>query len=1402
MSVDIKEGEVPLFNGIDFLDWKRRMANYLVSKDLDIVVGLDMSTLSLSVRQPILNIEGNADLTTRKDLKARAQIENRLSKGVQQFIETSKAKTSHELWARLVAAYQRTSGSATVNAVKNLSNHRLGDKTVQDYIAELNSIVNNITVASGHVFPDTIIAAFILAGLPEDYSPVLTAIDSHSSQLGSDHVRKMLLNKEVELSSSSTNNDEKCHISKMQAELTAMRTELTKFRKICTHCHKNGHLEKDCFVKHPEKRPKWMKALNENKEPGNAALYTGGTVPQSDYSPKTSSQVSLIDSGASTMMEPRRELFIDMKANPSNNIIQQAGKGSSLSIDGTGTTHIILGNQQYKLKKTLWVKGLRTALFSVGEATSLGLSFIFSGQECRIYGQNMELLVVVPKVNNLYPILWDYASPTANVCAAPTISDKQLLHECLGHPSKEAPPDSDSGPCTGCVLGKISKAPFKGQWKPEKEPPDSFHTDLMIFPVPSLGGSRFVQVFIQTTDRDNRAQRFPTVFFLKSKSEALQNLKTLNSRHKNQTGHSIGHIHSDNEVVLVSKEITTYCQQEGITQSTSAPYTPQQNPFAERFNRTILESAECMRLSAGAPQQFWAEAVDSAAYIHERRHHSSLKMSPFECKFNSKPSLDSLRRWGCRAWIPQQQGPKLRPKRIPGIMVGYSRRSKGSYRIYDPAKNQIVIVRGNEVVFDQNCLPFRDLAEQGREQLGREQKGRIIIGDIEPAAPSNIDQDGIQGSEQGSEARSQPASQDSNTEPRTEPRRSSRARVPPDRYDPGKDNSVQIESISICNLECDIERTNRANAVTHADLAKDNIIWNEIFHRTLIANSEGQWCFNTDLVDLEIPTDVLASDVPIPNSWSEAVRNDKWGVFWKSAAQKEYAQLLKNETWRLCPKPANRKAIACKWVFQVKSNDDGSIKKFKCRLVIKGFSQRPGVDYTETFAPVAHSSTQRILLAFVANNQGYRIRQADIIGAFLKGDIDAEIYMSQPPGFEESELGDHVCRLMKGLYGLKQAGHIFNKKLDKYLVNDLKLRRSEADPCLYFKTSKSGRIVLLSLHVDDQTFAYHENDREEADRIVKSLDKEFGIEDLGENPNQILGVRIRHDVNSGRIRLDQETFIQEILKRFKLENCNTVDTPHQPGVHLSKMMSPVSAEDRLEMESVPYAQLVGALRYIADKTRPEIAYQVGVLGRFVSNPGKQHWHAAQRVLRYLKGTATYGLEYTRNPNQDSIIAAWQDADFAGEPGFHRSTSAFLFKMANAAISWSSKLQKNDVALSSLESDYISQCRAAQEATSLKRLVSEIYPNKTIGPIEINGDNQGSQTVAKNWRTDVRTKHIAVKYHYTRFKIDDGTITLKYCPTKQMIADSLTKPIDRKKFEWCRESMGVKSLEPLNLGEAC
>jgi hypothetical protein len=529
-----------------------------------------------------------------------------------------------------------------------------------------------------------------------------------------------------------------------------------------------------------------------------------------------------------------------------------------------------------------------------------------------------------------------------------------------------------------------------------------------------------------------------------------------------------------------------------------------------------------------------------------------------------------------------------------------------------------------------------------------------------------------------------------------------------------------------------------------------------------------------------IPSDLKASSIPVPTSLRRALEDPDWGQHWRLAAGKEMSAIRSRSTWFLCTLPDGRKAIDCKWVFTVKPKADGTIDKFKARLVVRGFSQQPGVDYNDTFAPVAAFETQRILLALAAQH-GLRLRQADVIGAFLHSEIDVELYMKQPEGFIDPDFPEHVCNLQKGLYGLKQAGNLFNKKLNAFVVDKLGFTRTNADPCLYFRYY-GDKLVLLSLHVDDMQFAHDKSLDSEMNCIMSLLHAEFGIEDMG-LPSKLLGVRITVDEETGDILLDQESYVDELLTRFNMTHCKAVNTPHQPNVYLSDTMCPSSDSEREEMVLIPYDELVGGLNFLATRTRPDIAYITSQLCRFMRNPGHDHWTAAKRVLRYLKTTKTFGIRY----HGDQELHGFTDSDWAGDPDHRRSVTGNVFMFANGPIAWKCFRQKS-TALSALEAEYMAQCDAARMAAWLSGLFAEL---RMAGPaITIYGDNQGAQSLANNRKSDSRTKHIDVRYHFTRDKVEDKTIALQYCPTESNLADYLTKPINVAKFQWCRNAIGM------------
>jgi hypothetical protein len=400
--------------------------------------------------------------------------------------------------------------------------------------------------------------------------------------------------------------------------------------------------------------------------------------------------------------------------------------------------------------------------------------------------------------------------------------------------------------------------------------------------------------------------------------------------------------------------------------------------------------------------------------------------------------------------------------------------------------------------------------------------------------------------------------------------------------------------------------------------------------------------------------------------------------------------------------------------------------------------------------------------------------------------MDQQVFMKQPEGFVQPGQEEHVCELLKALYGLKQAGMVWNRRFNDFLTKKAGFRQICADPCIYIR--KQGQsVVMMGIHVDDSILVH--NDPKLCETVVKQLSAEFEIKDLGE-PRLLLGMCVHRTSPTGPISLDQHLYVEELLKRLNMSQCKSSSTPHQAGVYLTEDMSPKDDDEKQTMQDVPYGQLVGALLWLATNTRPDILPAVSVLCRFNKNPGQRHWSAAQLVLRYLKGTASFGIEYSPNTSQPHLTPC-VDSDFANDPDTRRSVTGYVIMYANGPVAVKSKRQSS-VATSSVQAEYQAACDAVREVVWLRKLLEELG-HKIDDPTEIYEDNQGCISLTENNRTDPRTKHIDTKYHYTREQVANRVVQFKYVPTANMIADSLTKPISTSKFIWCRDHMGIKDV---------
>ena len=375
-----------------------------------------------------------------------------------------------------------------------------------------------------------------------------------------------------------------------------------------------------------------------------------------------------------------------------------------------------------------------------------------------------------------------------------------------------------------------------------------------------------------------------------------------------------------------------------------------------------------------------------------------------------------------------------------------------------------------------------------------------------------------------------------------------------------------------------------------------------------------------------------------------------------------------------------------------------------------------------------------------------------------------------------------VC-LLKGLYGIKQGPRIWALKLHSVLT-DIGFERTDCDHSVYVYRRGDVRIM-LPIHVDDLLLASNSAD---ALRSVKSdLAAHFKLHDLGP-ATSILGMKIVRDRPARSISLSQPGYTESILSDFSMADCNPALTPMEEGCKLSVSMSPQSLEEKLDMKDVPYRELVGKLLYLAIATRPDISYAIGVLCRFVENPGRPHWDAAKRVLRYLRGTTDMALVYSR-PLSPDLFTTFCNADLGGNPDNSRSTSGFAVCMGSGAIQWGSRLQPH-VSLSSTESEYTTVSKVGCEVLWMRYLLEEFgYDVSRPSPIFV--DNASALQVAKHPEHQSTMKHVHRAYHWIRGHVEDGTLSVFHVPGDENPADIFTKPLGRVKFAKFREMLGLR-----------
>lgn len=478
----------------------------------------------------------------------------------------------------------------------------------------------------------------------------------------------------------------------------------------------------------------------------------------------------------------------------------------------------------------------------------------------------------------------------------------------------------------------------------------------------------------------------------------------------------------------------------------------------------------------------------------------------------------------------------------------------------------------------------------------------------------------------------------------------------------------------------------------------------------------------------------------------------------------------RSKVWTLVPLPKRKSTIGTKWVFRNKKDEDGVVVRNKARLVAKGYCQEEGIDYEETFAPVAQIEAIRIFLAF-ATHRGFKVYQMDVKSAFLNGKLQEEVYVQQPPGFESLEYPNHVYYLDKAQYGLKQASRAWYERLSTFLL-DNKFEKGTTDTTIFYKKRK-GEILLVLIYVDDIIFG--STNKKYCDKFSKLMESEFEMSMMGEL-NFFLGLQIKQSEEG--IFINQAKYVNDILSKYKLSDCSVKKTPMSPGSKLDSDPSGKSVECKL------YRGMIGSLLYLT-ASRPDIMFATCLCARFQANPKESHLFSVKRILRYLKGTKNLGLWYPKDSGFE--LLAYTDSDYGGCRLDRKSTSGSCQLLGGKLVSWSSKKQ-NCVSTSTAEAEYVAAASCCSQVLWMKTQLRDF--GMDINKIPILCDSKSAIAISVNSVQHSKTKHIDIRYHFLKDHVEKGTIEMYFVPTEFQLADLFTKALDEKRLFFFISKLGM------------
>jgi hypothetical protein len=1110
---------------------------------------------------------------------------------------------------------------------------------------------------------------------------------------------------------------------------------LSQTKLYCTHCKTSTHDTQKCYKL---KNKNGSKKFQKSKKHAQKRKDT-------NYSLMAKSQTStnnlqwILDSGATMHLTGNRDLLSDLESIPNKPVV--SANGGILQATHIGKAKLEQDDRYININDVYYVPGMTHNLLSISTiAQKYGVQF--RNNLCTITTNEGTKLLQSQQNAGLYTVpAFVFSAIERSKPIIPLLD----AHQRLGHvhfqkikqmaandqlPFHILEEDDPEIYCETCFATKTTRSPIpKLSTSNITKIGELIHTDIW-GPI-SIKSTKNIhhqyedyRYFITFIDEYTG---YTTLFPMKNKSDAFQMFQTYCSLFFTLHGkRSIKTLRSDNGTEYTSKHFKAFCLKNGIRQQFTAPYSSFQNGVAERKNRTIIEGTRALLYESDLDQSLWTYAAIFTNKLQNCVYDTKRKCMPHEKFFkeSNHSLLSTTLTWGQPVWTylhPHQRN-KLEPTAKKGFYLGP-----------DPSRKSILVLVDNKVITsrDYRISPFTSTT------IEREQSINPPIAHFSESDTSDEDEIVIKPKTSNEDQQQVIIDQDP-------------IQIPPN-------TSPVIQKLyHVINDERRRKQEKKSKAKTRGTYEIQDI--DEPAPRAISAPPTNP----SRRANSKASSNLRAA------AYSAIVLKQSTAInepCWYEAMKKEIESQLENQSWILVPRTPEMHVLPCRWVFALKKNPDGS-NKYKARLVVGGHRQKEGIDFKETFAPVLKYTSLRILLA-IATFYDYEVHQIDFVTAFLNANLDETIYMEQPYGFSGDT--DDVCKLEKGVYGLKQSPRQWSKKVTEILSNLGFKNLDDADESIYITTNwnNTNTFIIIAVYVDD--CALMSNSKESLNELEELISKDYKVKRLGEL-NTILNMTWTRDRDNRTSTLTQTAYIENILKEFKMEDSKSVSTPAIPETQEESKLLPCNKE---------YMKAIGSLIYLTTCTRPDIAYAVSKVAEKMQSPTAKDWTAVKRIFRYLKETKNQGLTFRNQGNSSELnLQVYSDADWASDPS-RKSRSGNVIFLANGAISWYSKKQ-NCVSLSTVEAEYVSGSKAIQDLIWIKKLLHLL--NFNLSNTNVYLDNQGAIAVTKNPVHHARTKHIDLRLHFMREHYLKKEFNLYYCKTTDMIADILTKALNKQLHE--------------------